>query len=76
MSHLHALQATAKAPARGAYGARGGARKPRQSRSMRAGLLFPVARVHRKLKQQNVGDRVGAGEQGNFTGMGFGRRIA
>ena len=33
----------------------------KKSRSSRAGLQFPVGRVHRLLKKGNYGDRVGAG---------------
>ena len=32
-----------------------------KSRSSRAGLQFPVGRVHRFLKKGNYGERVGAG---------------
>ena len=32
-----------------------------KSRSSRAGLQFPVGRIHRKLRKGNYGNRVGAG---------------
>ena len=35
-----------------------------QSRSARAGLQFPVGRVHRLLKKGNYAQRVGAGAPG------------
>lgn len=35
--------------------------KQRRTRSQRAGLKFPVARVHRQLRSGNYGDRIGAG---------------
>lgn len=31
------------------------------SRSSRAGLQFPVGRIHRLLRKGNYGDRIGAG---------------
>ena len=37
------------------------ARKSSQSRSSKAGLQFPVGRVHRHLRKGNYADRVGAG---------------
>jgi len=36
------------------------------SRSQRAGLQFPVGRVHRLLKKGNYAQRVGAGAPGLF----------
>ena len=36
-----------------------------QSRSAKAGLQFPVGRVHRLLKKGNYAQRVGAGAPGN-----------
>jgi histone H2A len=35
-----------------------------QSRSQKAGLQFPVGRVHRLLKKGNYAQRVGAGAPG------------
>lgn len=35
--------------------------KVKRSRSKRAGLLFPVGRIHRLLHRRNYADRVGAG---------------
>jgi histone H2A len=35
-----------------------------QSRSAKAGLQFPVGRVHRLLKRGNYAQRVGAGAPG------------
>ena len=37
-----------------------------QSRSAKAGLQFPVGRVHRLLKRGNYAQRVGAGAPGEF----------
>lgn len=37
-----------------------------QSRSAKAGLQFPVGRVHRLLKKGNYAQRVGAGAPGTF----------
>ena len=38
-----------------------------QSRSAKAGLQFPVGRVHRLLKRGNYAQRVGAGAPGTWT---------
>jgi hypothetical protein len=38
-----------------------------QSRSAKAGLQFPVGRVHRLLKRGNYAQRVGAGAPGQFV---------
>lgn len=37
-----------------------------QSRSAKAGLQFPVGRVHRLLKRGNYAQRVGAGAPGEL----------
>jgi histone H2A len=37
-----------------------------QSRSAKAGLQFPVGRVHRLLKRGNYAQRVGAGAPGQL----------
>ena len=42
-------------------GKRAKAKKTQKTRSSRAGLQFPVGRVHSLLKKGNYGDRVGAG---------------
>jgi len=39
-----------------------------QSRSAKAGLQFPVGRVHRLLKRGNYAQRVGAGAPGTSCG--------
>ncbi|CAG13258.1 unnamed protein product, partial [Tetraodon nigroviridis] len=39
----------------------GKARAKAKTRSSRAGLQFPVGRVHRLLRKGNYGERVGAG---------------
>ena len=39
----------------------GKVRKSAQSRSVRAGLAFPVGRIHRLLKKGNYAERIGAG---------------
>ena len=41
--------------------------KSQQSRSAKAGLQFPVGRVHRLLKKGNYAQRVGAGAPGTRT---------
>lgn len=38
-----------------------------QSRSAKAGLQFPVGRVHRLLKRGNYAQRVGAGAPGKLA---------
>jgi histone H2A len=40
-----------------------------QSRSAKAGLQFPVGRVHRLLKRGNYAQRVGAGAPGMSRGL-------
>lgn len=42
-------------------GGRGGAKKKATSRSAKAGLQFPVGRVHRHLKIGRYAQRIGAG---------------
>ena len=44
--------------------AAGDASSKSQSRSSKAGLQFPVGRVHRLLKKGNYAQRVGAGAPG------------
>ena len=39
------------------------------SRSSRAGLQFPVGRIHRMLKKGNYAQRVGAGAPGKLLGL-------
>lgn len=47
------------------------------SRSARAGLQFPVGRIHRMLKKGNYAQRVGAGAPGQYCpSMSLGRRAA
>ena len=41
--------------------------KSQQSRSVKAGLQFPVGRIHRLLKRGNYAQRVGAGAPGALT---------
>jgi len=38
-----------------------GAKAPAKSRSSKAGLQFPVGRIHRKLRKGNYAQRIGAG---------------
>jgi len=45
-------------------GKAGGESSKSQSRSAKAGLQFPVGRVHRLLKKGNYAQRVGAGAPG------------
>ena len=47
-----------------ASGKAGGEAGKSQSRSAKAGLQFPVGRVHRLLKRGNYAQRVGAGAPG------------
>jgi histone H2A len=42
-------------------GGRGGSKKKSTSRSAKAGLQFPVGRVHRHLKLGRYAQRIGAG---------------
>ncbi|KAA8913598.1 histone-fold-containing protein [Sphaerosporella brunnea] len=45
----------------GGKGGKAASGKPSQSRSSKAGLAFPVGRVHRLLRKGNYAQRVGAG---------------
>ena len=45
--------------------------KSQQSRSAKAGLQFPVGRVHRLLKKGNYAQRVGAGAPGMWSDFLF-----
>ena len=47
-------------------GKAGGEPSKSQSRSAKAGLQFPVGRVHRLLKKGNYAQRVGAGAPGEL----------
>lgn len=47
-------------------GKAGGDGSKSQSRSAKAGLQFPVGRVHRLLKKGNYAQRVGAGAPGKL----------
>ena len=44
-----------------------------KSRSSRAGLQFPVGRIHRLLRKGNYSGRVGAGLSGRSHGVSGGR---
>lgn len=48
----------------GKSGGKAGTEGKAQSRSAKAGLQFPVGRVHRLLKKGNYAQRVGAGAPG------------
>jgi histone H2A len=39
------------------------------SRSTRAGLQFPVSRIHRMLRRANVSKRIGSGAPGKLSGF-------
>ena len=52
---------SSKAGAKGAGGRKGGAKKKAVSRSTKAGLQFPVARIGRYLKKGRYTQRVGTG---------------
>ena len=45
----------------GGKGAKEEGKNPHKSRSARAGLQFPVGRIHRLLKKGNYAGRIGAG---------------
>ena len=49
--------------------ASGDAAKTAQSRSSKAGLQFPVGRIHRMLRKGNYATRIGAGAPGEFTSL-------
>ena len=53
-----------KAGKSGGKAAAGDSSSKSQSRSAKAGLQFPVGRVHRLLKKGNYAQRVGAGAPG------------
>ena len=53
-----------KAGKSGGKAAAGGEATKSQSRSAKAGLQFPVGRVHRLLKKGNYATRIGAGAPG------------
>jgi len=55
---LHKMSGKGKA---GKAGGKAGGESKSQSRSARAGLQFPVGRIHRLLKKGNYAQRVGAG---------------
>jgi histone H2A len=55
-----------KAGKSGGKAAGGDSTAKSQSRSAKAGLQFPVGRVHRLLKKGNYAQRVGAGAPGMF----------
>ncbi|SZF02237.1 unnamed protein product [Blumeria hordei] len=48
-------------------GGKAGATKNAQTRSSKAGLAFPVGRVHRLLRKGNYAQRVGAGNTHTLT---------
>lgn len=50
-----------KAPKKTVAGGRGKAKGESQTRSFRAGLQFPVGRVHRHLREGRFAERIGAG---------------
>lgn len=50
----------------GKSGGKAGGDSKSQSRSSKAGLQFPVGRVHRLLKKGNYAQRVGAGAPGKY----------
>ena len=51
----------------GKSGGKAGDASKAQSRSAKAGLQFPVGRIHRLLKRGNYAQRVGAGAPGTFN---------
>ena len=67
--HLNLINMSGKGKAgkSGGKAAGAGGDSKSQSRSSKAGLQFPVGRVHRLLKKGNYAQRVGAGAPGMFT---------
>ncbi|KXN89324.1 Histone H2A [Leucoagaricus sp. SymC.cos] len=57
----HVWQSSAGKSGKSASGGKAGSEGKSQSRSAKAGLQFPVGRVHRLLKKGNYAQRVGAG---------------
>jgi len=53
----------------GKSGGKAAAGKASQSRSAKAGLAFPVGRVHRLLRKGNYAQRVGAGAPGMWPSL-------
>ena len=53
----------------GKGGKAGSAAKASQSRSAKAGLTFPVGRVHRLLRRGNYAQRIGSGAQVYLTAV-------
>lgn len=54
----------------GKAAAAGDASKAQQSRSSKAGLQFPVGRIHRMLRKGNYAQRIGAGAPGESVDEG------
>ena len=52
-------------------GGKAGGEGKTQSRSAKAGLQFPVGRVHRLLKKGNYAQRVGAGAPGTYQWLRY-----
>jgi len=50
-------------------GGKVGSNSKSQSRSAKAGLQFPVGRIHRLLKKGRYAQRVGAGAPGRFKSL-------
>ena len=74
--HHHPLSHTTmsgkgKAGKSGGKAAGGDSTSKSQSRSAKAGLQFPVGRVHRLLKKGNYAQRVGAGAPGLWLAFSF-----
>jgi histone H2A len=62
-AHIIGLQ-SGKGGKSGKAGGKAGGDGKSQSRSAKAGLQFPVGRIHRLLKKGNYAQRVGAGAPG------------
>lgn len=63
LHQVHFINMSGKGKA-GKSGGKAGSDSKAQSRSAKAGLQFPVGRVHRLLKKGNYAQRVGAGAPG------------
>ena len=63
------LTVSSRPSGKSSSGKAGGDSGKSQSRSAKAGLQFPVGRVHRLLKRGNYAQRVGAGAPGTWQSM-------
>jgi hypothetical protein len=64
--HTQTMSGKVGGKSKGGKASGGGEGGKSQSRSAKAGLQFPVGRIHRLLKKGNYAQRVGAGAPGAF----------